>query len=101
MPPSVAEREQLPAGELNIPAHYTTYTSEGSFSISFPSEWARIPSSVIDALQSASMEHLESIDPTSASLSEKAKYLLLTISNHYHKASGINYRGFLYAKLTK
>jgi len=36
MPASVATQESLPSGEPKIPSHYTTYTSEGLFSFSYP-----------------------------------------------------------------
>ena len=40
MPASVATQESLPSGEPKIPSHYTTYTSEELFSVSYPPDWA-------------------------------------------------------------
>ena len=48
--------------EPEIPAHFTTYTSEGLFSISYPPDW--VPAtSIMGEVFEATKEWMESIDP--------------------------------------
>jgi hypothetical protein len=56
------EIEPTTTTEPPIPAHYSTYTSEGLFSISYPPDW--VPDmSIIEELSEIVTEWLESEDP--------------------------------------
>lgn len=49
--------------EPEIPAHFTTYTSEGLFSISYPPDW--VPAtSIMEELSEQIKEWMKSVDPT-------------------------------------
>ena len=76
MPPSVATQELLPLGEPEIPSHYTTYTSEGLFSISYPPDWA-LATSIMEEVFEASREFLETVDPEAAGQLEEARMVFL------------------------
>ena len=56
------ELEPTTTPEPKIPAHFTTYTSEGLFSISYPPDW--VPAtSIMGEVFEATKEWMESIDP--------------------------------------
>ncbi len=54
-------KEEAPS-EPEIPAHYSTYTSEGLFSISYPPEWEPT-TSVMEELFELAKEWVQSLDP--------------------------------------
>jgi len=51
-----------PAAESEIPATFSTYTSEGLFSISYPQGWAPV-TSVIGEIEEESKDWVKSVDP--------------------------------------
>ena len=51
-----------PTTESEIPANFTTYTSEGLFSISYPQDWAPA-TSIMGELEEEIKEWVKSIDP--------------------------------------
>ena len=60
-PTPTPEGEQT--SELAIPAHFTTYSHEGLFSISYPSDW-QPATSIMEELMEAVKKELEARDPT-------------------------------------
>lgn len=57
------ELEPTTTAEPPIPDYYSTYTSEGLFSISYPSDW--VPAmSVLEEASEAAIELVESTDPS-------------------------------------
>ena len=56
------ELEPTQISEPPIPAHFTTYTSEGLFSISYPPNWVSA-TSIMEELFEEVKEWMESIDP--------------------------------------
>ncbi len=51
-----------PTPELQIPPHFTTYTSEGLFSISYPPDWAPATAMMEDVWEEVK-EWIKSVDP--------------------------------------
>lgn len=49
--------------EPEIPAHFTTYASEGLFSISYPPDWVFV-TSMMEEVGKEAKEYLKSLDPT-------------------------------------
>ncbi|MBA7579619.1 hypothetical protein ES708_21490 [subsurface metagenome] len=60
-PTPTPEGEQT--SESAIPAHFTTYTHEGLFSISYPSDW-QPATSIMEELLEETKRELKAIDPT-------------------------------------
>ncbi|MBA7589778.1 hypothetical protein ES708_31868 [subsurface metagenome] len=56
------ELEPTTTAEPPIPTHYSTYTSEGLFSISYPQDW-QPATSLIEQLTEWTEEWLQSVDP--------------------------------------
>ena len=51
--------------ESDIPANFTTYTEEGLFSVSYPSDW-RPAKSMIDYIMEESEKEITAVDPTAS-----------------------------------
>lgn len=57
------ELEPTTTAEPPIPAHYSTYTSEGLFSISYPPDW--VPAiSIMEEVYEATVGWMEGVDPS-------------------------------------
>lgn len=77
-PLSTAETEPLAVIEPKVPSAYTTYTSEGLFSIAYPPDWMPAPDEVMEEVAGASLEWLRDVDPQSAArLEEESRYLFI------------------------
>jgi hypothetical protein len=69
------EIEPTTTTEPPIPAHYSTYTSEGLFSISYPPDWVPATSLIEDVTEMVT-EWMESVDPE-LEMEEGANFLFL------------------------
>jgi len=95
------ELEPTQTSEPPIPAHFTTYTSEGLFSISYPPDW--VPAtSIMEELFEETKEWMESIDPEASLEGISMLFLggILTEEGYYPNVSiGIGPRSVGYWEL--
>jgi len=78
MPPSVATEEDFLFVEPKIPSHYSTYTSEGLFSISYPPDW-ELGTSVMEEVFEELREWTEEEAPELAGQMEDVRMIFLAL----------------------